>query len=343
MRADYTAVLFILSGLVSFNAGIWQIFRRGQKRQLLENHKNIHEPPLHTLPADDVDANKIVFRRVELEGTFDNNGSCLVGPRGIQSYKGAAHSDESRGGFLILTPFEVANTKQNIMVSRGWVPIDACKHRLMLTQYTGEGFAPATVRGILRKEEYLGGSFWRGERPENGGPIAADLSWVVIRPWNMAMDYYRRRWGADKVSEVVQERGLHHYYVEMLEDYSGDDQRLVRDRVWPRRRDVDEVTYVHLTPVVHTMYILFWFSITAGSAYGVRKCWQRQKEIFALRRLMQKQNTMLYAQRQQEAAAYAQAVKDVERLQGRSAAGRAVGRSADEAHTTTKSGEMPLL
>lgn len=324
MRPDYIGVAFLCTSIMSFNAGIWQIFRRGQKKQLMENHRNIDKPPLDGLPPPGATVNDCEFRRVQWEGSFDNEGSCLVGPRSIPSYKGAANEDESRGGFLVMTPFEIANTGQFVMVNRGWVPIDAGKHRTMLSQYIGEGFVPGTVKGIMRKEEFIGGSLFWGPSPDNEAPVAADLSWLAMRPWNMAVSYYRRRWGAESVDRSVEKHGAHHYYVEMLEDFSGDDQRMVRNHAWPRRREVDEVMYVHLTPIVHSMYVVFWFSVTAGSLYGMMRCWRRQKDLFALRKQATAQSTRLETQRQQAAEAYMKAVEDVERLKGIGPAAAAV-------------------
>ncbi|KAG5505216.1 hypothetical protein JIQ42_07423 [Leishmania sp. Namibia] len=338
MRPDYMGVMFLCTSVMSFNAGIWQIFRRSQKKQLMENHKNVEKSPLTDLPPENATVNECEFRRVRLDGSFDNEGSCLVGPRSIPSYRGAANEDESRGGFLVMTPFEIANTGAFVMVNRGWVPIDAGKHRTILKQYIGEGFAPGQVRGILRKEEFIGGSLFWGSSPDNEGPVAADLSWLAMRPWNMAMAYYSRRWGADHLKESAEKHGAHHYFVEMLEDFSGDDQRMVRGRAWPRRREVDEATYVHLTPVVHTMYIIFWFSVTAGSLYGMLRCWRRQQDIFALRKLANKQSMHLETRRQEEAQAYMKAVEEVERLKRISAAAAAaaqigIDKPAAPAHT----------
>ncbi|ESS64233.1 hypothetical protein TCDM_07735 [Trypanosoma cruzi Dm28c] len=314
MRPDYMGFMFLTSAVVSFNAGIWQIFRRSEKKRLLENHKNLMKPALKELPASEKTVDEFEFFRVQLEGVLDNEGSVLVGPRTIPSYKGGATQEESKGGFLVMTPFEIAGTKQFVMINRGWVPIDAGKHRTLLAQYIGEGFALTTVRGIFRREEYLTASLFWGKNVLNEGPAAADLSWLALRPWNMALDYYKRRWGTSNVDARVSQHGLHHYYVEMLEDYSGDDQRIVRGHAWPWRRSTEEVTYVHLMPIVHTMYVLFWFSVTIGSLYGMGRCYQRQKELFALRRHMTAQSTLLEKKRQEEARAYMEAVQEVERM-----------------------------
>ncbi|ORC86205.1 uncharacterized protein TM35_000302450 [Trypanosoma theileri] len=339
MRPDYMGVMFLTSAVVSFNAGMWQIFRRNEKRRLLENHKNLLKPALHEVPPDDVPIDEFEFRRGDFEGTFDNEGSVLVGPRALPSFKGAATNDESKGGFFVMTPFEVANTKQFIMVNRGWVPIDAGKHRTLLMQYIGEGFAPGSVRGIFRREEFLGGSLFWGSNEDNEGPVAADLSWLVLRPWNMALDYYKRRWGPRNLEDSVAQHGAHHFYLEMLEDYSGDDQRMVRGHAWPWRRSTEEVTYVHLLPVVHTMYVFFWFSVTIGSLYGMGRCYQRQKELFRLRKQMTARTTMLERKRQEEAQAYLKAMEDVERLKklGGASAAQLGTQQSESNETKTKS------
>lgn len=311
-------VMFLTSAVVSFNAAVWQVVRRGKKKELLESQKNLLKEPLHDLPQEPCTASQIEYQRVELEGTFDNEGSVLVGPRPIPSYKGAVGSDESKGGFLVMTPFEVMNTKQFVMVNRGWVPIDAAKHRTMLTQYVGEGFKPCTLRGILKKEEFIA-SFYGGESADNVGPVSQDLSWLALRPWNMALAYYKARWGSGQVEERQATHGLRHYYVEMIEDFSGDDQRMVKNKVWPRRKDHDELTYVHLTPLVHSMYVFFWGSVSVGSLWGMRKCFLRHKELFAQRKRVTAQAHALAAKRQKEAKAFHEAQMDIIKRQAEAA------------------------
>lgn len=313
MRPDYMGVMFLTSAVVSFNAAVWQVVRRRKKMELMENQRNLQNDPLHHLPEEPCTASRIEFQRVELEGTMDNEGSLLVGPRPIPSHKGAVSSDEAKGGFLVMTPFEIAQTKQFLMVNRGWVPIEAAKHRTMLTQYIGEGFKPMTVRGVLKKEEFMA-SFWGSESADNLGPLSQDLSWLAVRPWNMAKAYFAARWGADQLPLREEQHGLRHYYVEMLEDFSGDDQRMVRGKVWPRRKDTEELTYVHLTPIVHSMYVFFWTAVSVGSLYGMRKCFARHKELFAQRKRMVAQSMAVEAKRQKEAKAFFDASQDVLKL-----------------------------
>ena len=313
MRPDYLGFLFLASSVVSFNGALWQISRRKQKVDLLESHKNLSKPPLEELPEKPLEEYRptdIEFRRVRLEGTLDNEGSVLVGPRSLPSYKAGATNEERNSGFIVMTPMEIKGTNQFIMVNRGWVPIDAGKHRRLLAKYIGEGFTPTTVRGILRKEEFLWNYYGLREAPENFAPMAAELAWMAIRPYNMLLEYYERRWGADSVETRLAKHGGRHYSIEMVEDFSGDDQVIIHDHAWPRRKDIDELTYVHLTPIVHVMYAVFWTFVSVGSLYGMAMCFKRQRMMFADRRQLNREVEEVAKRRQRDAASYQAAMED---------------------------------
>eukprot|EP00758_Cryptobia_borreli_P019847 Tbor_TRINITY_DN9169_c0_g1::TRINITY_DN9169_c0_g1_i1::g.14467::m.14467/K14998/SURF1, SHY1; surfeit locus 1 family protein len=315
VRPDYAGILLLSSAVVSFNGGLWQIYRHRQKVDLLESHKNLAKPALEELPElplEKYNPKEIEYRRVKFEGSFDNDGSVIVGPRSLPSFRGPKSSDEKNSGFIVMTPFEIKDTKQFIMVNRGWVPIDAGKHRTMLAKYIGEGFKPITLNGIFRRDEYVMSSFFSGDSPENHQPMMADLSWFVIRPFEMLKHYYKKRWGEDDVDKRVEVHGARHFYVEMTEDFQGIDQKIIRGAAWPRRRDTEEITYVHLPPMVHAMYCFFWFFVSAGSLYGLSLCFKRQKMIFADRKMMEKACEDLNNKRQKESAAYLAATAEVE-------------------------------
>lgn len=212
-----------------------------------------------------------------------------------------------------MTPFEIANTKQFVMVNRGWLPMDSSKHRLMLAQYIGEGFTPFKLKGVIRREEYLW-SWWKPAK-ENFAPLTADLSWFVLRPYNMANEYYVKRWGAAKVEDKRREHGVRHYFVEMMEDYEGNDQRLIRGHAWPKRRDEEEITYMHLPPNVHAGYVFFWFSVCLISLCGTRNCFLRQREVIRLQRKFAKEQLEAQTKRNIEAKAYQEQAEKVLQMQ----------------------------
>ena len=262
------AFIFVPTFFLGTNAGIWQIKRRREKIKRMKDFENLDQPPLTELPTEDEPVGE--YTRIHLEGTYDNEGSVLVGPRPLPSHQNRIGSEEQRGGFLVMTPLEVANTRQMVMVNRGWVPIDACKSRLHLVQYIGEGFKPVKVRGILRREEYVS-RWFSSDAIENHMAIPGSMSWQVVRPFDMTLDYLRRRFGPPMLPERQVIHGARHFFIEVLEDMTGDDQVLVRGKALPARRPVEEVTYVALLPVIHTMYSVFWFCIAGASMWALRK------------------------------------------------------------------------
>jgi hypothetical protein len=314
MRPDILGVAFLFSGVVSFNGGLWQVSRRYEKITLKKQHLNIAKPPLTALPKDDDDPDEYLFRRVELSGTFDNEGTELVGPRGVPSYKGQTNSEEARGGYILMTPFQIKDTDDIVMVNRGFVPIDAGKHRMYRSLYTGEGFTEAKVSGLLRKEEFMTTTTGIGVNELNFKPIMEGFSWICMRPYEMTKLYYRRRWGEENVEKRSKKHGLHRFHIEMVEDFSGNDQRMVRDRAWPKRRDLDEITYISMAPLVHACYAAFWFFIAGGSVIGIRHSYKLAHQIIAdnQKRIM----SMNVAQkvRDKNAEAFAAAQREVEAL-----------------------------
>lgn len=309
MSKTFFGVVFSTSAIISFNAMLWQISRRNEKAQVLKNHENLKNKPLKDLPPAGASTNDWEFHPILLQGSFDNEGSVLVGPRHFQSYKGTQIENEKRGGFAVMTPFEIANSGGKfVMVNRGWVPIDAGKHRIMLAQYIGEGFQPATIRGILRKEEFSKDFIGRMSQ-ENFQPLAANLSWFVMRPYDIALEYYGKRWGKDKIPEMKAQHGAHHFMLEMIEDFSGTDQRLVRGVAYPKRRELDEITYVHLAPMIHSMYVMFWGFACVLSIYCARKGFVHQKAVIKKTKKLQSSTGEYEKVLQQEALKYYEQMK----------------------------------
>jgi cytochrome oxidase assembly protein ShyY1 len=174
------------------------------------------------------------------------------------------------------------------MVNRGWVPIEACKSRLHLLQFIGEGFKPTTINGVIRKEEAIK-KFFKTDCAENHQPCAGGMSWQVIRPYDMAIYYFKRRFGGDNLVYRQELHGTRRYCVEMLEDMSGEDQVLVKGQALPYRRTVEELTYISLPPLVHLGYSIFWFGVALGSLWSLKVCFQQHKLQVAKAKLAAKQ------------------------------------------------------
>lgn len=281
------AAAFCVSGaVVSFNGFLWQVSRRKWKKEMMDGHANMKAAPLVALPKGGDRLEE--FRPFKLDGTLDNEGTVLVGPRPcplLNNKNGTA--EEQRGGFTAMTPFEVAGTKEIIMINRGWIPIDAAKSRLHMVKYLGDGFRPATITGILRKEEWIS-SWYNWDPIENHQPVHGEVCWFATRPYDMAIRYFKRRWGEAAVEERVKIHGLRRFFLEELEDHSGNDQVLCEGgRAYPVRRVHDDITRVAITPTVHAMYAAFWLSVSVGCMYALKITWAANYRSAVLQRLMQ--------------------------------------------------------
>lgn len=274
----------VVTAIVSFNGFLWQLSRRQWKASMIQAHGNLTLPPKEELPT--VGSPFEEFRRLKLQGVLDNDGTILVGPRPFPLVKGrTGSSDEARGGFTALTPFEVAETRQIVFINRGWVPIDAIKSHMHLTKYIGDGFKPITLTGIIRREEYVS-SWYNFDPVENHRPIQGEISWFVSRPYDAALQYFRRRWGAENVEQRKEIHGARHYFLEELEDHTGNDQVLIKKTAFPVRRVADDITNVAITPVVHGMYAAFWLFVSCGALYTARRTYiyRRRENLMTLAR-----------------------------------------------------------
>lgn len=268
-RGYVGGAFLLLSAGVSFNAGVWQIMRRTWKDNLIKSHNNLKEQPIKQLPPPGTAIGE--YTPVELTGTFDNEGSIVVGPRSKPQKEGGHQPDgEPTGGFNVLTPFEEKGTGYIVWVDRGWVPIDACKSRIQRVQYTGDGFKEATINGVVRRGEAISSYIWGDDLEANHGPTLGN-AWLCRRPVEATLRYYAERFGANRVADMEAKHGVRGFSLEMHEDHSGNDQRMINGRAYPVRRTTEDMTYVALTPLVHSMYASFWFFVCGLSVYCMRR------------------------------------------------------------------------
>jgi cytochrome oxidase assembly protein ShyY1 len=239
----------------------------------------------------------------------------------------------------LLTPFDVEGTGKIILVNRGWVPIDACKSRMQRVQYSGEGIVKYHLRGVIRKEEWLQTTFG-GDSPENHKPAYLDKFWSAMRPYDIVLDYFKKRFGRENVSKCVEKYGAYHYFIEMVEDHSGEDQILIGEKAYPVRRTSEDLTRTNLSPAVHLMYSLFWFFVSAGNVYILRRMWADRMKIAKASRLAGQAADALANKRREEAA---RLESELAKLQGAVQDGNythlrmAAVKAVDDMNTTTSS------
>jgi cytochrome oxidase assembly protein ShyY1 len=256
------------SAVVCFNGFVWQMQRRTWKDGMISNFANLNKDALTKLPKPGESVAE--FTPIEVQGTLDNEGSIVVGPRPMPAKREGSQNEETRAGFVVLTPFEEDGTGYVIMVNRGWVPIDAAKTRLQRVQYTGDGFKHVSLRGIVRKEESMNSWIWGENTDANTGP-SIGVAWLASRPYEVTRNYFERRYGANQVEERTAQHGARHWMLEVLEDHSGEDQRYVKGKVFPIRRREADITFTNITPTVHGFYAGFWLTTCLMSLFMMRK------------------------------------------------------------------------
>ena len=281
------------TAMFGLNGCLWQLYRMRWKDGLIKSHENVRKKEINQIPEDPETGRTMAilpdekqFTPVRLRGVLDNEGTVLVGPRPPPGVKGRQEGDKT--GFVMLTPFQLYNqelggiSKETVMVHRGWVPIDALK-RTSRVLFTGEGYKEVEISGLLKKEEAKY-TFYGALGKENHKPMMQD-TWVVVRPKEMLIGYLKMRFGgaAEMTSRItdektaivkaeVEERNVRkNYFVEVIEDYSGDDQVLLRGSAYPIRKTKEEFGDFTITPAIHATYAFFWGCICATSCYGMRR------------------------------------------------------------------------
>lgn len=126
---DGPPYFLLIIPISAFCLGTWQVQRKKWKEALIEgliNTTKMHPVPL---PTELSEIAEMEFRRVTVTGEFDHSGEMFLGPRsllvdGESTYSGKLISASANGssGYNVITPFIRSDTKEKILVNRGWVP-----------------------------------------------------------------------------------------------------------------------------------------------------------------------------------------------------------------------------
>ena len=124
--------------LLMLGLGVWQLERLQWKAALIaERAERTHAAPI-PLPRQGDDLAAAEYRRVELIGRFRNDRELLL----------AARSHLGVPGYHVVTPLELADGRQTVLVDRGWVPLarkDPAKRA------EGQLAGQVTIAGIVRR------------------------------------------------------------------------------------------------------------------------------------------------------------------------------------------------
>lgn len=151
-------VALIVTGCMA--AGFWQLRRLGERREVnaqvrARSGTSVPLPPggfEDGAPVDD-----LVYRRVELSGTYDRSKEFLVRFRGRRGLP----------GYEVVTP--LVTDQGTVLVDRGWVPLEMGDRWTVPSPSTPSG--EVTVVGLLAPPEHGPSRIARPSSPD--GPIVA--------------------------------------------------------------------------------------------------------------------------------------------------------------------------
>jgi len=124
------AVFFFV---LTFSLGNWQSERAETKRALQERYDAaVREAPIH-VGTELLDRESVLFRKLEVEGVFDDAHTILIDNRVLNGV----------AGYHVLTPMRINDGTRAILVNRGWVAVGRSR---------AEVPSPPTPVGVVRLE-----------------------------------------------------------------------------------------------------------------------------------------------------------------------------------------------
>lgn len=109
------AALFFF--VLTASLGNWQSDRAAYKRDLQARFDVAErESPIH-VGTDPLDRDSVLYRKLEVEGVFDDVHTILIDNRVLNGV----------AGYHVLTPLRIQGGERAILVNRGWVPVGASR------------------------------------------------------------------------------------------------------------------------------------------------------------------------------------------------------------------------
>jgi len=152
---DSSGLIFLVFPIGTFCLGTWQVQRREWKLNLIAALKEKTESLPISFPTDLSELEELEYRKVILCGTFDHRKEILMGPRPLMvsgdiKQEGSGLISTGQSGYLVITPFKLADRDLTILVNRGWVDR---KHRNPSTRQDGQLQGEVTFTAVVRKTE----------------------------------------------------------------------------------------------------------------------------------------------------------------------------------------------
>lgn len=178
------AICTLCMGAFLIGLGVWQLRRLAWKEAIIATIEARTKAPPRPVPPPSawplLQAADYEYRRVTLDGTFENDKETLV-------FRGTTDG----AGYLVMTPLELREGGGAVLVNRGWVPTEL---KDPAARKAGELSGPLKVTGLMRQPEPRN-PFTPADDPAKGqfftrdpGVIAAHLGLDDAAPFMVDAD-----------------------------------------------------------------------------------------------------------------------------------------------------------
>nr|XP_014094731.1 SURF1-like protein [Bactrocera oleae] len=188
----------LLAPVSTFGLGCWQVKRKTWKEQLIKDLELQKQIPPVPLPLDLTELSGMEYRLVSVRGKFMHDKEMLMGPRsfirpdGGETAGGLFSQRDTGNGYLVITPFKLADRDEVILINRGWVSRKQVKPE---TRSSGQIETEVELTGVVRMGEsrpqfspdHKGGIFLYRDLPKmcaltGASPIMLDATYESSVP-----------------------------------------------------------------------------------------------------------------------------------------------------------------
>ena len=159
-------LLFLVLLPVLLRLGFWQLARADQKRAIIaEQNAKLAMPP-KIIDKQLTDPENLEYRRLEISGKFIDKYQIFIDNK--------VHQGEA--GYDVVTPLQIKDSQQYVLVNRGWVPQGTSRAVLPAIHTPGQ---QVSIVGIAKYNPKDVVSFGAGNRSNQGWP--ALVRWIDIQ------------------------------------------------------------------------------------------------------------------------------------------------------------------
>ena len=211
-------LMFVLLLPLLLRLGFWQLARADEKRMIIATQTTKLALPPRVIDGVITPADNFQYRRLKVSGRFLTRYQVFIDNKVHQG----------KAGYDVVTPLQISNSKQVVLVDRGWVPLGDSREKL---PHIDTPEQDVTLVGIAKYHPKDVLSFGAGNRSNQGWP--AVVRWVDIK-------------------ELQAETGLDLLPFLLLQDPASQ-YGFVRD--WK---------FVNMPPEKHISYAVQWFAMAAA-------------------------------------------------------------------------------